>query len=475
MHAILEAVFPSRIKAVQALLAPNGPGAAAILSDAADEVLSSLSRINDEGGQADWQALAEALLIASKLRSWYEAVREGEADADRYLRAAKLQQSEWQTATAGYGHELKHILGAINGEFAASDVVPLVRRLAQVPFPISLFAEEARRLPPVKSDERTGSIELAVAFLEFRINGQEAAAIHRLPANQLHDLEMTVRVSRWPSEANRLVLKPISVEPEDLWELPEFSLERPEGQAPFSLEAHGRLTIRIPMSFGARPLEFVYAAEFDPATAEQPVAVAGHRSLRLDSSDASDQRATGYPSLDAKLIEIRNSLRDEPRVTEREIGTLMRLAKPLANLAGQAVQDNIFNKPVDEATFEKRVVEHLRRQPEIGVALEVQAHSGGGRTDLSLEQVRVELKVKNDGQVTQDDLIRFSLQAAAYAVSSDKTVAMLCVLDGSPKKGPPLPLTETVRIIPVQPGDRPIYVMSFLVQGNLARPSDLSR
>lgn len=475
MHAILEAVFPSRIKAVRALLAPAGPDAVKDLSNAAGEVRASLARVHDEAGQADWQGLAEALDIAAKLRLWYQAVRNGEAEAERFLKAARLQRSEWLTADAGYGNELKSKLAVIDGEFGANDVSAVLKSLARVPFPVGIFTKEERGKPGWQPDERKGKPELAVAFLEFRINGEEAAAIHRLAANTLHDLELTLRVSRWPEDAERLLLKPVSVEPEDLWELPEFTFKRPDGRAPFMLEAHGRLAIRMRMALGARPLEFLYAAEFAPVSAEQPIAVAGQRSLRLDSSDASDHLVTGYPSLDQKLIELRDALRAEPRVPERETGIALRLAKPLANLVGQAVQDNIFPQSIDEAMLEKRVIEHLRRHPEIGVELEVQAHSGGGRTDLSLQQIRVELKVKNDSPLTQEDLNRFALQAAAYAVSSDKTIAILCVLDGSAKNGPPIPMAEAVRVIPVQPADRPIYVITFILQGNLARPSDLSR
>jgi hypothetical protein len=475
VHAILEAVFPSRIRAVQALLAPAGAGAAEALGEAAEAVRSCLVRVHDNDSQADWQGLAEALGIAAKLRSWHQGVRDGEADADRYLKAARLQRSEWLTADQGYGHELKLILAAIDGDISPTDVGDLLDSLARLPFPVAIFTDEVRSVSGWQPDDTKRKPELAVAFLEFRINGEEAAAIHRLGANQLHDLELTLRVSRWPEEAERLVLKPVSVEPEDLWDLPEFAFDRPLGNAPFTFEAHGRLSIRMPTALGARPLEFLYSAEFLPVSAEQPLAVAGQRSLRLDSSDASDHLATGYPSLDERLVALRDSLRGEPRISERETGITLRLAKPLANLVGQSVQDNSFPKPIDEAALEKRVVEHLRRHPEIGVELEVQAQSGGGRTDLSFRQVRIELKVKNDGPLTHEDLTRFALQAAAYAVSSDKTIAILCVLDGSTKKSPPTPMAEAIRIIPVQPGDRPIYVVTFVLQGNLARPSDLSR
>ena len=122
-------------------------------------------------------------------------MRDGEADADRFLKAARLQRSEWLTADAGYGHELKSKLGVIDGDFSAGEVNALLDSLARVPFPVAIFTEELRTTPRWQPDETKAKPELAVAFLEFRINGQEAAAIHRLSANQLHDLELTLRVS----------------------------------------------------------------------------------------------------------------------------------------------------------------------------------------------------------------------------------------------------------------------------------------
>lgn len=475
MHAILEAVFPSRIKAVRALLASDGLDALTALNEAADDLHVALSRIHDKQGQADWQALTETVCIAAKLRSWHQAVRSGETDADRLLRAARLQLAEWQTSDDGYGHELRSRLKAIDGHFGASDVKALLEGLARVPFPLAIFTTEPPIIPHRQSGTTKAKPELAVAFLEFRINGQEAEAVHRLPASQLHDLELTLRVSRWPKEAERLVVKPISVEPEKFWDLPEFEFARPMGKAPFTLEAHGRLSIQIRTALGARPLEFLYSVEFQPVTTEQPVAVAGQRSLRLDSSEAFGHCETGYPSLDQKLIEVRDRLRNEPRVSEREIGNALHLFKPFANLVGQSVQDNLFPDPIDEAALQRQVTQHLRSHPEVGVELEVQAEAGGGRTDLSFRQIRIELKVENDRPLSDKDLEKYSLQAAAYAIGSDTTITMLCVLDGSTKKGLPVPMAEAIRIIPVQPGDRPIYVIAFILQGNLAKPSRLSR
>lgn len=475
MHAILETVFPFRIRAVKSLMASLGPSAAADLDDAAEGINEILLQIHDEQSQSDWQALREALLISAKLCSWYEATQAGEVDADRFLRAAQLKLSEWQTSDSGYGHELKSLLTEIESGFSAPRIKALLDSIAYLPFPVSIFTKEAPIIRPGRTGTEKPESELAIAFLEFRIDGKNAEAVHRLPAGQLLDLELKLRISRWPDGAERLILRPVSVEPEDIWILPEFDFKRPQGEPPFTLDAFGRLSIKTPMSLGARPLEFLYSAEFLPTDAEQPVAVAGQRSLRLDSSAVHEHVETGYQSLDAKLIELRNRLRDEPRISEREIETALHLFKPLANLVGQSLQDNLFPVVINESKLEEYVIRHLRSHPEIGVELEVQAHSSGGRTDVSFRQMRVELKVKNNAPINDNDLTKYAQQAAAYAVGSDKTIAPLCILDGSQKTKPALPMAEAIRVIPVQPGDRPIYVIAFILQGRLAKPSSLSR
>ncbi len=475
MHAILEAVFPSRIRAVKALLGATTLNGAEHLSEAESELRETLALINDPAGQADWQSLTEAVSISAKLEKWYWAVRTAEPDADRFLRAARLQFAEWRTAKAGYSHDLRSRFSTMVDVISPADVASILAEAARLRFPVRIFTDEPTREYASHGDEVPAKAELAVAFLEFRINGEEATSIHRLAADRLHDLELKIRVSRWPDAADRLVVKPVSLEPDEVWSLPEFEFSRPSGEPPFTLELPGRLAIRQRVALGARPLEFIYAAEFQPIGVEQPVAVAGQRSLRLDSSEASDHLETGYPSLDTVLLNVRTGLRYEPRVPDSEIGAAVRLFKPLANLVGQALQDNIFPDPIDEATFENHIKRHLRSHPEVGVELEVQAQAGRGRTDLSFRQLRIELKVKNDAALANDEIEKYALQAAAYAVSSDKSLALLCILDGSPKKGSPITMPECIRIVPVQPGDRPVYVITFIMQGNLAKPSSLSR
>jgi hypothetical protein len=61
---------------------------------------------------------------------------------------------------------------------------------------------------------------------------------------------------------------------------------------------------------------------------------------------------------------------------------------------------------ISEAEFQKQVREWLRQQPAIGSQLEEQAHSTGGRTDLSFRGIRIELKSEPAKRLLPDDCKR---------------------------------------------------------------------
>jgi len=92
---------------------------------------------------------------------------------------------------------------------------------------------------------------------------------------------------------------------------------------------------------------------------------------------------------------------------------------------------------------------------------------------LSFERIRLELKSANGPPLRLADCQQFVGQTSTYAAGSDKRVAVLCVLDGSRKVGPPFPADEGTGILRTE--DDAITVVTLLIQGNLARPSDLSR
>jgi hypothetical protein len=235
------------------------------------------------------------------------------------------------------------------------------------------------------------------------------------------------------------------------------------------------MILHAPQNLKARPFEFMYSAEFQPTSSEKPVSIAGQRTLRLDGTEPDRYSITGYPGINKKLIAVREILRLEPLVPANDLDDLLTVLVPLANLMGQAVQDNRFSDTIPEAEFQKQVREWLRREASIGVDLEEQAHSTGGRTDLSFRGIRIELKSETAKRLLPEDCKHYASQPASYAVGTNRRVAVLCVLDCSPKKEVPFPVEDGLFVHPIDTGTSPVYIVCCLIQGNLAKPSSFSR
>jgi hypothetical protein len=105
--------------------------------------------------------------------------------------------------------------------------------------------------------------------------------------------------------------------------------------------------------------------------------------------------------------------------------------------------------------------------------LEEHPSAAGGVTDLSFERIRRELKSENERPLRLSGCEQFVGQTSSYAAGSDKRVSVLCVVDGSRKIEQPFPAEDGIGILKTR--DNAIAVVTVLVQGNLARPSDLSR
>lgn len=477
--AILEQVSPLRFNAVKALRASPKTGDHASLHALAEQARQAGASYGRAPAAQRWQIFAEALDIAGLLVEWQDAVNTAAVDADRFLRAARsrLRNLRENANQEPYYTTLLDILGLIEGELTSADIKTLRNKIASVPLPVAVYADpmpERSDLAQEGAQRKVTPTELAVAFVEFKINGTMAERLQHLRPRETHDLDIAVRVSRWPEQATSLVLSPMSIEPESSYDLPTFVFDRPKGEPPFFFQRRGRMIIHAPQNFKARPFEFNYAAEFQPTTCEQPVSIAGQRTLRLSGS-AQEQPITGYPGIDRKLISLRDRLRIEPLVPEQDLDDLLCVLVPLGNLMGQAVQDAIFPDVISEAEFQKRVRGFVRQYPSIGVNLEEQAQSAGGRTDLSYRGIRIELKSETEKNLLPEDCKRYASQPASYAVGTNRRVAVLCVLDCSPKTRAPFPAEEGLFVYALDTGAGPIYIITCLVQGNLPKPSSLSR
>jgi len=479
---ILSEAYSARVSALQALLRaaednasdPEDLRASATGLDEASILYGSVST-----GIA-YSAFADLLRIVAMLVEWRSAVLRAEPNADRFIRAAIERHKLW-LSEHGTNELLPQLMSSIEAlpNSSISDVGGICRRVAATPLAIGVFTSETHglRLPQMfkKEEKEPAPIDLAVAFLRFAIDGRPAGETHHLTPRETHDLEIEVRVSRWPEEAQKLELAPATIEAAATYDFPRFSFSRAEGKAPYVLKQRGRAVLNVAQNLNARPFEFKYAAQFYPNTAEQPVAVVGQRTLRIEGIDIDKAPLTGYRGIDRRLIDIRDQLRVQPGIYSDDVKNALTILTTLGSLAARALQDDLFSGEWSEAKFQDEVRNELRRQPQIGSELEEHAHAGGGITDLSFQGIRIELKVAS-ARMVLEDCERFADQTLSYVVATGKRVGILCVLDCSQKHQAPFPAEEGLDVfLRRSRRNETICIVTVLVQGNLAQPSALSR
>ena len=138
-------------------------------------------------------------------------------------------------------------------------------------------------------------------------------------------------------------------------------------------------------------------------------------------------------------------------------------------------QDNEIAEVLSEKQFQALVRAELRRRPDIGSALSEHPRAAGGITDLSLQNVPLELKVEGAKRLTLEDCKAFVGQTTGYVHGNGKRVGVLCVLDCSPKAQVAAANEACIGILQDETSGASTPIITILIQANLAKPSSLSR
>lgn len=360
---VLSRAFPARINAVEALIQATNTRTnnAAQLRQAASALDSAGPLYGRASTAAVYAAFAELLRIVALLVEWRAAVLEAGLDAERFLRGAKERHRLW---VMEYGATdptacLAEAGAQVIALSSIEEVSLVCHRIVSTPLPIGVFSDEYPRFSTLENvddkEKEDDPPELAIAFLRFIIDGVPADETHFLTPGEAHDLEIEVRVSRWPDGAEGLSLSPISIEPTANYDFPTFEFPRPSGDPPFQMQKRGRAILRVPQSLQAQPFEFKYTGSFLPIAVEQPVAIVGQRTLRIEGYDLARAPVTGYVGIDLRLLRVRDELRTQPLITSADQKNVLTVLTPLCSLAGRALQDALFRKTCSEADFQAEV------------------------------------------------------------------------------------------------------------------------
>ena len=482
---IFHRAFSSRIEVAAALSGALKPSSQDFerLKEACLDIEAIIYEIGQGDIEDQYRAYHTAIAIFVLLVEWKHAIRNAEPDAQRFLSSAKLKASEIdKTLSFASDERLDAFLDQVEGLKSVGELTSTQDQLKRWSLPLLLFANvkdkrfEGLRIPGSNGNsEVPEKLETTVAFLKFDIDGESAKHWNYLKTGTCYDLTIEVRVSNWPKGASVLSLTPVTVDIRERDWLPSFRFEKPEGEGPFTLTGTGRAALEIAHSFGSRPYEFLYAAEFDDTSNCRDVAIVGHRRLLLEGSDVASNPLTGFSNVDRHLLSVRNNLRTFPGLHSDDIANTMIVLGGLGNIAAQALKGGLFEAGTSEQQFQNKASEMLRNRSDIGEHLQSHSEAAGGITDLTFWDIPIELKVEKKKVLYPKDFSKFFEQTAAYAIGLGKRIGVLSVLETSPKSAPIGIVEDDIEVCVHQTGQSTIVIIVVVVRGGFPKPSSYSR
>ncbi|MCZ3378390.1 hypothetical protein [Rhizobium sp. AG207R] len=474
--------FSSRINVASAISeALNASqGASDRLTEACLQFDTTISAIGNGDVEDQYRAYGMASGLFALLAEWKQAIRRAEPESYRFLAAAKMKASEIDR-DAGFAQvdKLLDFLAKVDNVQTPADLDDLQARLCGWSLPPLLFAKIPKPLPDyVRAPggvSTSNELDTTVAFLRFDIDGQPAKHWNHLKPRTAYDLSIEVRVSNWPQGATTLSLVPVTLDSRERDWLPKFLFAKPDGGGPFTLTGIGRAVLETANSFGSRPYEFLYAAEFNDLEGHRKVEIVGHRRLLLEGTDVDANPLTGFPNVDRHLRKVRDRLRSFAGLNVDDLANAMVILGGFGSIAASALQDAIFEADTTEREFQKEVTARLRMRPDIGSELNGHPAAAGGITDLTFRHVPIELKVENSKVLSPKDFANYFDQTAAYALGLGKKIAILSVLDSCAKNSPIGDVEKDIDIFSHQVGNSAVVIAVVVIRGGLPRPSSYSR
>jgi hypothetical protein len=482
---IFRRAFSSRIEVAAAVASALQPP-----SNNLDRLKTAISGFEVEVstlGQGEvenqYRAYLAGVGLFAVLAEWKHALRSAEPDAQRFISSAKIKASEMDVAaTYGGNTRLSKFLDQVEGFVDGGSLKGLTDYLSRWQLPLPMFVNvptqghrELRVPTSDKAAQKSEELDTTIAFLKFDIDGEPARKWNYMVPGTAYDLTIEVRVSNWPEGARTLDLIPITVETREQEWLPKFRFERPDGKGPFSLTGTKRAILEVAHSFGSRPYEFKYAAEFDDTSSSRQVAIIGHRQLRLEGTDIASKPLTGFSNVDRHLLGLRDRLRSFPGLNPADIANTMIVLCGLGNIAAQALKQGTFLAGTSERVFQEKATELLRNRAEIGENLQGHQEAAGGITDLTFRDVPIELKVENDKVLYPKDFQKYFDQTAAYALGLGKRIGVLAVLETSEKAAPVGSPEDDIEFFVHQVGQSAIAMVVVVVRGGFPKPSAYSK
>jgi hypothetical protein len=478
-----------RQRALEALASssPNARERAELLEGAAAAIRAEVSA-HDKGVSARAAAgLGEALAALAELERWEQDVLAAAVDAERHRRAAVLRAQQAGRALSGADGSLVPVRSALERIAAVADLderAAIRDQLRRLALPLALINSPAASAQGVVPRVDAGVVDAPnprVVLLPS-IDGSPITAAHVLTPNQVHDLQVEVRVLDWPADSEQLILRLLSRWPASAVEVTEISIARPAKEIEGVRTGRGssHLVLHAAAADPLTPINFNIEGQFigqDTRTAR----LLGHRELSVRTFDQEKDVITGAPVLDERILAMLAELRDEG-IAPDEQPAFGRFLAAVARAGMRIMAEREFPEGSNpkESEFQREMLKRLAMATELEGRISEHAWQGGGETDLAHDGVIAELKVEKLKAVTLEGSTKYLAQTTHYASAGQRQLSIMVILDMTAKETPPGVLANSIGwLIPKLHGlDDPAYpsrVAAVILNGNLPLPSDWSR
>jgi hypothetical protein len=483
---VISAHLDARRMAVNAIASePLTPRRRAERLDEAAEALAASITAHDDGATARAaRAYVEAVQALAALERWEQDTLSAATDADRHRRAAVLRASR-----AADGLEPNDALFAPLR--AALQVLAAVESfderhraremLLAVPLPAPLIEAPREPVGPVEDDaEPPPPIPRAAVITS--LDGSPVTAANAVSPGQVHDLEIEARVLDWPADADQLVVRYISRWPATAVEVPDVIVDRPAEpvEGVWTGRGAGTFVLHAGAADPLKPVKFAVNAELVGPEGGRSIKLLGHGDFAVRTFDPTRDVITGAAALDEHILDMLAELREQD-IAPHEQSAFGRFFGALTRAGVRILADREFPEGTNptERDFQAELLKRLGMATELSGRVTEHAWQGGGPTDLAHDGVVAELKVEKTTPATLERAKDFLGQPVQYASADHRQLAILAILDMTPKAAPPGVLANTAgwlepRLHGLDDPAYPSRVAVIIINANLPRPSDWS-
>lgn len=437
--------------------------------------------------------------VASSLEQlcrWIEAKRKGVGDADRLLDAARTSALVAQEVLAKVRYAAlrdgaDRILKSLLAISSPTQVTAVVKDMAGVPVPPFFIATcdpydgvervaQSETPPPSSAD---GPVAIRVMLT---LDGKAWANPQVLHSGTVYDVGLTLTVPLWPTGADKLHLDFVTTLPSDLYRITTFILERTGFDTSSEIKMKGQLQFEGSQSLFSEPALLQLRATFlssGDEKAKKTATVIGYHKLRARVSNPRETPLLSkYRALDARIVQIVDEFRQMPGVAEQHLTDFVAVLAGIANYMGICAQQALYRtgEHIDESTFQKNVLLHMRQQ--LGEEVLEAPKQAAGITDVQFRSVTIELKVENKIADRKKMLAAYESQPVQYTSGVGAQLGILCVLDLTEKEAPPAPTQNNLIVLKPKlhgfiddTAPAPVRIVAVVIDGNLRSPSSYSR